>query len=292
MSPRKISQSIGTVLILTAVLHPFSALSLPEPQGQVLYQQPLTSFAEVFEYRSFQQDNSLYATLVTASGERKQLKAGGVLAVLPYPPPSFDAEFASTATSAIAKIDSLARTYPAVQAPLEKGRGKWTRALNLFKQRRPAAAPTPASAPVATFSLHNKILQDVRVTHVSAGVVTLTHASGVTTLPIAELTPAQILELNRHSSFIQLPLSTEQRPAAATAASVSDDDLTAKIGSVGRRVANFCATQIGIAPAVFDIWAYFVVLPGLVLLLLLALTLRLTRGRAIGIRLAPGQRKS
>lgn len=283
MSPRKIVRGLKLVVFL-AVLQPLMLLSLPEPQGLIVYRQPSTTFTEVFEYQTFRHDNVLYATLVTPTGDRKQLKAGGVLAVLPYPPPSFDADFAQTAQTAIAKINALARPHPSVQSQLEKARGKWSKALRVFEQR----APVPVGDRLLTFRLGGNILQDVRLTSANSRAVTLTHASGVRTVPIVELSPVQVLELNRHSSAIQLPLGMEGG-ARSSGLVPAENGVTARVGAVGRNVANFCATAIGVESAHFTIWVFYVVLPGLILLLLLGLILGLTRKRS-GINPSPGKR--
>ena len=146
----------------------------------------------------------------------------------------------------------------------------------------------PVGDRLLTFRLGGNILQDVRLTSANSRAVILTHASGVRTVPIVELSPAQVLELNRHSSAIQLPFrdggwSAIQRLCAGR------NGVTARIGAVGRNVANFCAMAIGVEPAHFTIWVFYVVLPGLILLLLLGLILGLTRKRS-GINPSPGKR--
>ncbi len=286
MFPRKNAWTAAFVSAL-ALLSPLCALAQSESQGLLLYQQPSTSFTEAFEYRSFRQENALYATLVNAAGERKQLKAGGVLAVLPYPPLSFEANFGNTAHAAIAKIESLTRNYPAVRAPLEKARGKWVRALSVFEQHPPVTSETPANSGLSTLSLRHGIFHNVRLTKASPGTATLTHASGIAVIPIAELTAAQILDLNRHATAVQLPLGIS-RPAAP--AQRETGGLTSSIGAAGRSAVSFCAERIGVDEAVFGIWAFYVVLPGMVLLLLLSLILSRARRTAPGIKPAVGKR--
>lgn len=273
-----------------ALLSSLCASAQSEPQGLLLYQQPSTSFTEAFEYRSFRQENALYATLVNAAGERKQLKAGGVLAAVPYPPRSFEADFGNTAHATIAKIDSLGRSYPAVRAPLEKARGKWLRALSVFEQHPPVASETPASSALTTLttlSLSRGILHHVRLTKASPGTATLTHASGIAVIPIAELTAAQILDLNGHATAVQLPLGIS-RPAAP--AQRETGGLTSSIGAAGRSAVSFCAGKIGVDETVFGIWALYVVFPGMVLLLLLSLILSRARRTAPEIKSAVGKK--
>lgn len=134
------------------------AVARAEPQGIVIYQEPATTYTEAMEYRSFHQDNALYSTIVTSDGQRKQVKSGGVLAVVPYPPAGFDIYFADTAKAAIAKLGTMEDSYPAVQGQLEQVRGKWVRALSVFQQEakrsqgripRPAASVNPQVAPAA-----------------------------------------------------------------------------------------------------------------------------------------------
>ena len=51
------------------------------PEGLLIVQEPSTTFTEAIEYRSFHQDNALFATLVTSKGENKKMKAAAVIAV-------------------------------------------------------------------------------------------------------------------------------------------------------------------------------------------------------------------
>ncbi len=252
----------------------------------LIYQQPATSFTEVFEFRSFRQENALYAAMIDAAGQRKQLKAGGVLAVLPYPPLSLDADFGSSARPAIARIESLQQTYPAVRSQLEKARGKWARALEVFEQRTPVSSASPVSTPLSVLSLKSGVFQDVKLTKATHQSVTFHHASGVATVPLAELTPAQIVDLNRHSNSLQLPLGISR---AVARPQLENGSLTARVEAKGRKIVRFCAAKLGISPAVFSVWTFFVVLPGAVLMLVLAITLSARRSRT-GIKPAPGVR--
>ncbi len=238
----------------------------------LIYQQPATTYTEAFEYRSFRQENPLYVTVVTASGEPKQLKAGGVLAVLPNPPASFDAYFASSAQTSIAKIEALARKYPALRPQLEQMREKWTRALDLFKQQ-PTKSPIKRSDDEpAALLIGGSTFKDARITSATSERVTLMHASGVTTLPIAELTAAQVLALNRNSDQVQLPLGMVRSVARPTGKMTEDEDpLTLRIAASGHDAVAFCATKLGISATAFSAWTFFVVLPVLALLLLFGL---------------------
>ena len=57
MFPRKFIKWAG-VLLPIIFLYPVSLFGQPEPQGLLIYQQPATSFTEVFEFRSFRQENA------------------------------------------------------------------------------------------------------------------------------------------------------------------------------------------------------------------------------------------
>ncbi len=285
MLPRKIRSWAG-ILLGIVLLYPISLVGQPEPQGMLIYQQPATTYTEAYEFRSFRQENALYATVIDVAGQRKQLKAGGVLAVLPYPPLSLEPDFENTARPALAKIESLKQTYPAVRAQLEKARGKWARALNVFEQGAPAAAATPTGALLSVLSLKRGVLQNVRLTSATPESVTVYHASGVATVPIAELTPAQIVDLNRHSKSVQIPLGISRAPASPR---LEHGSLTARVEASGRKVLHFCAAKIGINPVVLSVWTFFVALPAAVVLLLLSMLLSARRSR-VGIKPAPGVR--
>lgn len=45
-----------------------------------------------------------------------------------------DADFAGIARPTLARIESLERSYPAVQSQLEEAPGKWVHALSVFEQ--------------------------------------------------------------------------------------------------------------------------------------------------------------
>jgi hypothetical protein len=286
MVPRHFSKWRAALAIF--LLGSKSLVGNPEPQGLLLYQQPATSFTEAFEFRSFRQENALYASIVDTTGQRKQLKAGGVLAVLPYPPLSLDPDFESIARPAIARLESLERTYPTVQPQLEKARGKWERALSVFQQRAPVSAATPAAGPLATLSLKRGVFRDVHLTSATQGSATFRHATGVATIPLSELTPAQIVDLNRHSSSVQLPLGISRVFVPPTS---KTGDLTSRVEAYGKRVVNFLSAKAGISPAVFSVWTFFVALPAAVVLLLLGILLSARRSRT-GIKPAPGLRTS
>lgn len=270
MIPRLNPRLLGFLIFLGATTAIFARL---EPQGLLLYQEPSSSYTEGIEYRSFQQDNPLYATLVTLAGEKKQLKAAGVVAVLPYPPATFNDVCASTAQQAIAKIEALEQTHPTVRQPLQQAHGKWTRALSSFEQQKanPVATATARTTSPSSLTRGSGVLRDARITSATPERVTFTHASGVTTLPLAQLTAAQVLALNRSTDTIQLPLGIARpgntRPKAGEPV---EGGLTARIGATGRDVVSFCAEKWGVSETIFSTWAFFVVLPVLTLLFLLA----------------------
>lgn len=266
---------LGTLMAVVA----FAELA---PQGLLLYQEPATTYAEAFEYRSFRQDNALYATLTNAAGERKRLKSGGVLALVPYPPESFDSSFASTAENAIRKIDDLERSYPALRSQLDRARGKWSRALSFFQQVKSGPAATPPPTRGSTLSLRSGVVRDARMTSATANTVTLRHASGIATFPVEDLSARQVLELNRNSSAVQLPLGISRSAAAAPRA---ESPLTLRIEAAGQSAINFCASRLGLTPSSFSAWTFFVVLPALVLVLFLSMVLNAWRLRRGGKRL-------
>ncbi len=269
MAPRLNARLVCLLFSLGAMT---TAVAQLAPQGLLLYQEPATTFTEAIEYRSFQRDNPLYASLVTFKGEKKQLKAAGVVAVVLYPPVTFDSDFAGTAQRALTKIDALEQSHPTARQALQQARAKWVRASSVYKQTqtKPAATTAPRPPPAA-LSLGNAVLQNARMTGATSKTVTVTHASGVITLPLAPLKTAEVLALNRTSDTLQLPLGFARPGSAAPATSVeAPGGLTARIGATGREVVSFCAEKWGVSETVFSTWAFFVVLPGLVLLFLLA----------------------
>lgn len=243
-----------------------------EPQGVVVYQAPATTYTEVMEFRSFRQDNALYATLVTAGGVRKQFKAGGVLAVVPYPPATFGADSANTAQTTLDKIDALVQEHPAIKAAMGPVRARWDRAANVFRQmeQKNTDAQQAEAARAKVLTVKEGKFESARITSATEETVTVAHSAGVTTLPIAELTAPQILLLNRSSDGVQLPLRIA-RPSSATA--MTESALTLRIAAVGQGVVESIAHRLNQDPKTVTIWSLFVILPGLVILLLIGLVL-------------------
>lgn len=249
----------------------FSALLAQSgPQGLLVYRAPATSFTEAIEFRSFHQDNALYSTVVTSAGERKQLKAGGVVAAVPYPPESFDADFAGTAQTTLTKIGALEQANPSVRTQLEQVRGRWSRALSVYQQMTEKAATKGAPGESKILAVKEGTFQGVRMTSATADSVTVAHSAGVTRLPLAELTASQVLLLNRSSDTVQLPLGLTS-PAKADANSQAESKLTLRIEKVGRSVVDFVATRLDQTPKTVTAWSLFVILPAMVLLLLFGL---------------------
>lgn len=152
---------MGALFSLTAV----AASARAEPEGVLLYHQPLTSYTEAFEYQSFRQDNALYSTVVTTRNERKQLKSGGVLALVPYPPAGFEPLFDETAGTALRKIAALEANYPQVKPQLEIARRKWARARAAFQQTQKMSS-TPAAR--RTEPSRATLARDARLTSATA----------------------------------------------------------------------------------------------------------------------------
>lgn len=277
-------------LLVLLFLSPLSGLGESEPQGLLIYQQPATTYTEAFAYRSFRQENPLYVTVVTASGERKQLSAGGVLAALPDPPASFDTHFASRAQTTIEKVDALAQKYPALRPQLERTREKWTRALDLFNQlqRKPVAEIAKAAGDeTPALLVGGSAFKNARITSATPERVTFAHASGVATLPVAELTAAQVLALNRNSDEVQLPLGIAHSVVARPIGQRTEESpLTLRIAAAGQDAMTFCATKMGISSITFSAWAFFVVFPVLIVLLLVGLIFfaRQSAGRVTRLR--------
>lgn len=235
--PRTLALTAACILALWLSHVDVSAQT--EPAGLLLFQEPATSYTEAFEYRNFRQDNALYATVITTSGQRKKLKAGGVLAVLPYPPADFDPYFAETAKSALAKIETLEATHSSVRTELERVRGKWVRALAVFQQEAERSRDT---------------------------------------LPRPTLTPKRQTLPETAPSAVT--------PDSASAAAPNDLNLTGRVEAIGRQVIGRSSHMLGMADRTFSVWTFFVVLPGLVVVLLI-MVIWMARRPSI-TRLPPG----
>lgn len=247
-----------------------------EPGGVLLLQEPGSTFTEAIEYHSYQQDNALFATVVTTKGERKRMKAAAVISAVPYPPLSLDPAFEDHAQMSLQKIGQLEARYPRVKSQLEGARSRWERALAVFRENR-AKSVAARSKPTTS-----GLPKGARLTGATADSVTVTHDAGVRTFPLGELSSAQVLELNATSRALQLPLGIQGSSSgtnAKTAASARGlGDTTQLVEMSGRRAISFFAKTLRIPDRTFSVWTFFVVLPGLVLVLLISLIIMSRRG--------------
>ena len=214
------------LIVALLLLSRFDSAAQSEPQGVLVYHEPLTSYIEATEYRSFRQDNALYATAFTATGEKKKLKSGAVIALVPYPPATFADSFEETAANALHRIETLEAQYSQVKPQLEVARGKWSRALNVSRQNQ---IPRVPSAPLA------------------------------------------------HSSVPPVSVRSSVEPRPALAVAQTDGSLTSRIEARGRRVIGSAARILGLEDRTFSVWTFFVVLPGLVIILLVTVILMALR---------------
>ena len=263
-----------------------------EPGGILIYREPGASSVEAISYHTFQQNNSLFSTVVKDNGEHKRFKSGGVLALVPYPPATFAPSFSDTAKTAMEKIAHLRTSYPQVEAELDAAQDKWAAAEKLAEQF--AATPSPLKTSASTTTEH-ALPAGARLTGATTSTARITYATGITSVPLRDLSPKQLLALNATSRTIQLPLGVElptrDVPRAITAAPQTEpDDLTARVGAAGRRVVSFCSSAIGVSDAAFDVWAFYVALPGLIVILLVTLLLTQRSRRAGTLKPGPGYR--
>ena len=233
----------------------------------LIFQEPSTTFTEAVEYRSFHQDNALYATVVTSTGQPKKLKAAAVIKAIAYPPLAFDPAFEDLAQLNLQQIAQLEARYPRVRPQLETARNKWERALVVFRENKPKpAAVQQADSPWS---------KGARLTSATADSATVTDTTGVRTFPLATLSAAQVLALNQTSRTIQLPLGVQTSAASAetsTAGKIAEPGgLTRRVEMVGRKTIATVSSALSIPDQTFSVWTFFVVLPGLVLILLIAL---------------------
>ena len=255
-----------------------------EPAGLLIVQEPSTTFTEAIEYRSFHQDNALFATVVTSKGERKKMKAAAVIAAVAYPPLRLDSSFEKMTEVNLQKIAQLEALYPRVQTQLESARRKWERVQTVFRQNKaePGASvgPTPRSD-----ETESNLPKGAHITGATANTVTVTHTTGVRTFRISSLSAAQVLALNATSRRIQLPLGVD-RPSVlggrASTATAGASDTTQRIEAAGRSVIAYLAETLKVPERTLSVWTFFVLLPALVLVLLVALIL-ISRNGAVKV---------
>ena len=253
----------------------FTLAAQQETEGVLILQEPGSTFTEALEYRSYQPDNALFVSVVTTKGERKKMKAAAVIAAVPYPPLSFDPTFEDLTQISLQKINQLETRYPRVRSQLEGARSRWERALAVFHENRTKSVaagskPTTSGLP-----------RGARLTSATADSATVTHNAGVRTYPLSDLNPAQVLALNATSRVLQLPLGIQGAPSAADAkiaeSSPKLDDATQWVETSGRHSVAYFAKTLRVSDRTFSVWTFFVLLPALVLVLLVALIVMIRR---------------
>lgn len=267
------------LVFLLVILGSSTLNAQQETAGVLIFQEPSSTFTEAVEYRSFHQDNVLFATVITSKGERKKMKAAAVIEAVAYPPVTLDPSFEDLAQMNLQKIEQLEARYPRVKSQLETARSKWERALTVFQENK-VTSPVAVRAQRSAHEPDLSLPKGARLTGATSASATVTDATGVQTFGLNHLSAAQVLALNATSRTIQLPLglhSSEQATSrAATSAPASDT--TERIATFGRRVISFLAKRLSVGERTVSVWTFFVVLPALVLLLLIALIVVSRRG--------------
>ncbi|MBA3963128.1 MAG: hypothetical protein H0X40_14690 [Chthoniobacterales bacterium] len=282
------SKSLAIFLALL-FLTTAAAWAQEEPGGLLIYREPGASSVEAIPYHIFQQNNSLFSTVVKDNGEHKRFKSGGVLALVPYPSATFDSSFRDTARTALEKIDHLRLSYPQVKAELDLAQDKWAQAEKVAEQ----LAATPPPAKVSRAAADHALPAGARLTGATASTATITYATGITSTPLKDLSPKQLLALNATSRTIQLPLGIElpvpELPRPAAVATLTEPEgLTARVDAAGRHVVRVCSSAIGVSDVAFGAWAFYVALPALLIILLAALVLTSRATKTSTMKTNPG----
>ncbi len=268
--------SFVSLFLLLGLVASFAQL---EPQGILVLRTPSTSYTETLEYRSYRVDNALFATVVTTSGQRKQLKSASVVAAVPYPPSNFDASLEGDAQSVLEKIDALKAAHPQVRNTIGSCSGSVVaRPRDLPTDAAGQGNGSPGSPPAKPGA--RICASGSRLSRASVDSATITHATGVTTIPLRALSAGQILSLNATSRTVQLPLNLEGASAASpTPQTGRISSATKRIEMAGRKVIAFAAKKLGVADTTFSVWTFFVAFPVLILALLIATFLMAWRPR-------------
>jgi hypothetical protein len=236
-----------------------------EASGLLIYQEPAGSYAEAIEYHSAKKDNALYTTVVTPDGSKRQFKTAGVIALVDYPPFTFDPSFPDTAKFTLSKLDQLAVQLPRVKTQLDIVRGKWKRALSVYNQTPKLHGHAVEVLPDLT--VKGSHYSNVRLVEANAYTATISHANGVARLPLDDLSIGQMVRLNTTSSTAQLATRTADLEETVAPAR-QGGTLTYRVGTAGEQVLGFIAGKIGIPYWKISVWLLFVILPVLVLALL------------------------
>jgi hypothetical protein len=250
-----------------------------EPKGLAVYQNLPSSSVETSEYHSFQRDNTLYSTLTTADGKRKQIKTDGIIATLNYPPYTFDEHFADTAHAVLKTIQEVDRKFPSVHNQVEVTRGKWQRALSVFNQNsKPPPAPQDNSENLRVLSMKTGRYLHARLISATYDSATIMHDTGVARVPLSELNVSQIVELNTTSTSTQLGTMAllDQQSAISQSSPLVD-----KIKACGIRTLVFVASRSGIRYESLLTWLLFIIFPALIIGLAIANVVQAQRHRRL-----------
>ncbi len=251
-------------------------IAQPEAAGLLIYQEPGTSSAEAIDYRSFHRDNPLYSSVTPTSGQRRQVKTGGVIDAFDYPPVTFDVSFPYTARAILAKLQARAKQMPAVRPQLEAAVGKWQRALSVYEQTDQSGLSAQEKVSLPVFAINGQQYTHARLTAATYESAAIAHDLGVARIPIRQLDTSQILRLNSTSKTIQLGTSVLYDKVPEADAKVSS--FTGRLRNIGMGLLEFAQRQTGIRADLMSIWLLFLILPALVVILA---TMNLVQGHKL-----------
>jgi hypothetical protein len=225
-------------------------------------------------------DNALYVMFRGSDGSKKQLPAGGVIAIINYPAGDFSPTFESDADAAVNRITDLINRYSLVRPQLENALHKWERAQSVYAQTR--AKPDVKAAlisPIPELVIGSDTYKNVRLVGVNGEKISVSHAAGVANIDASALSAGEIRRLNQTSDSVQVgterqkaraitgPTAAELSPAAIYIEKISD----VAISSIGDR--------FGVNHQTLRVWLLDFLMPLLVLILTVTLVIQSLKAR-------------
>ena len=193
------------------------------------------------------------AQIVQPNGAREEIPAGGIIAIIEYPPAQPDGATTQRAATALNQIDALLAKFPRAQFPQIHAKlvplaAKWRSAQQLAATAATSLAAATVRPPSSTQGLiitttDGQRFDGVTSTKVDGETLSFEHSAGVASVPLAKLTP----ELQRKFNYDPKVIEAAK---AAKAAKVAADVQIAQAAAIKQKDAAPVKNEATVSPLV------------------------------------------
>lgn len=193
----------------------------------VLFTRPPAPYPEALDIVSLTKQSVAFAQIVRPNGAREEIPAGGIVAIIEYPPAQPDGATAQRAATALTQIDAALAKFPRAQFPQIEAKlvplaAKWRSAQQLAAAAAIRLAATPVRPPPAIQGLtitttDGQQFDGVTSTKVEGEILSFEHSAGVASVPLAKLTPELQRKFNYDPKVIEAAKAAKAAKIAADA---------------------------------------------------------------------------